>query len=116
MKISSKGKKIIGIVLCVILITGIALGGFFLYFYSVGVKPSSTKNISVGDGNNIRAGLISDTQLNPYNNSEHENYYNNLIDALKILKEQKAEIIIHAGDVGDINSKVAYKTYNKALE
>lgn len=88
MKISSKGKKIIGIVLCVILITGIALGGFFWYFYSVGVKPSSTKNISVGDGNNIRAGLISDTQLNPYNNGEHENYYNNLIDALKILKEQ----------------------------
>lgn len=92
------------------------MGGFFWYFYSVGVKPSSTKNISVGDGNNIRAGLISDTQLNPYNNGEHENYYNNLIDALKILKEQKAEIIIHAGDVGDMNSKVAYKTYNKALE
>lgn len=112
----AKAKKIILIVVGVLLAIGIGLGIFFWTFYNVGVDPSPTKTVTVGDGKQLKVGLISDTQLNPYNNGEKENYTQNLIDALKVLKEQGVDLIVHAGDVGDMNSKFAYKTYNNALK
>ncbi len=112
----AKWKKIIITVVSALVAVGIALGVFFLSFYNIGVKPSPTESITVGDGKTLRVGIISDTQLNPYNNGEHENYRENLIAALKVLKEQNINFLVHAGDIGDMNSRHAYKTYNEALE
>jgi len=111
-----KVKKVIIIIVSMLAVIGIALGIFFWTFYNVGVKPSSTESITIGNGESLKVGLISDTQLNPYNNGEHENYRQNLIDALNVLKEQNVDMIVHAGDIGDMNSRHAYKTYQEAFE
>lgn len=110
-----RAKKIISIVLAAVVVVGAALGGFLYGFYHIGVKPSETQTITVGDGQSLKVGLFSDTQLSP-NKGVHDNYEQNLVDALTLLKEQGAEMLIHAGDIGDMNSSRAYKTFNKALE
>lgn len=111
-----KIKKIIGIAVASLLVIAIAIGGFLVGFYKIGVKPSETETVTVGDGETLRVGLISDTQLNPYLNDTHENYEQNLIDALTVLKEQGINFLVHAGDIGDMNGRPAYNTFNKALE
>lgn len=112
----TKTKKKILLTVGILLAVAAALGIFFLCFYTIGVKPAETETITVGDGKTLRVGLISDTQLDPYKNGDHDNYRQNLIDALKVLKEQNVNLIVHAGDIGDMNSRYAYKTYKKALE
>lgn len=111
----AKVKKLIIIIVSILLIIGIALGAFFWQFYTVGVKPATTESITVGDGETLRVGLISDTQLDPISNGNHENYRQNLINALTVLKEQKVNLIVHAGDIGDMNSRYAYNTYQDAI-
>lgn len=109
-----KIKKIISLVVIVLVITGIAIGGFLYAFYNIGVKPADTEILTVGNGTTLRVGLISDTQLSP-NKGKKENYKQNLIDALTLLKEQGVNFLVHAGDVGDMNSRYAYNTFNDAL-
>lgn len=112
----AKLKKIVIIAVSIVVVLAIALSIFFWTFYNVGVKPSPLESINIGNGKTLKVGIISDTQLNPYNNDTHKNYYQNLLDALELLKEQNAEMIINAGDIGDMNSRRAYKTYNEAFE
>lgn len=108
-------KKIVTIAVSTLVVLGIAIGGFLYGFYNIGVKPAETKTVTVGDGTSLKVGLISDTQLSP-TKGVHDNYVQNLTDALTLLKEQGVELLVHAGDIGDMNSSHAYKTFNKALD
>lgn len=107
-------KKIIIGIVCTVLCLALIVGGGVVAYYSIGVKPGELTTATVGDGKTIKVGIISDTQL-PRNDKKTV-YREHLQKALTQLKEQKVEMIIHAGDVGDNNSDYAYKTYNKVFD
>lgn len=115
-RMKSKARKAALIVISVLLVIGIGLGVFFWCFYTIGEKPADTREITIGDGQTLRVDLISDTQLDYKKNGSHDNYRQNLIDALTVLKEQNINFLVHAGDIGDMNSRYAYNTYSDALK
>lgn len=107
-------KKIITSIVCGILCLTLVIGGGLLAFYKIDVKPGELTKVTVGNGETIKVGIISDTQLPP--NGKKTTYREHLEKALGQLKEQGVEMIIHAGDVGDMNSSFAYKTYNEVFD
>lgn len=98
-----------------LVVIGLVTAGSLYAFYNVAVKPAPTETITIGDGKTMRVGIISDTQLAP-TKGKYPVFTQHLLAALKILKEQKVDMIIHAGDVGDMNSTYAYNTYNDAID
>lgn len=77
-----------------------------------------TVNDRDGDENNLRVGIISDTQL-PGSQEELEKpdgarYYENLLQAFRALKDQNCEMILMAGDICQDASDFAYQLYLKA--
>lgn len=83
----------------------------------VPVKPSQTEeiyNIDTHQQGILRVGIISDTQLPPNKKLEEKQdakYKKILLQALELLRDQKVDMIIHAGDIGDMCSEFAYETY-----
>ncbi|MEG1835994.1 MAG: metallophosphoesterase [Oscillospiraceae bacterium] len=63
------------------------------------------------DTNKLKVGVISDTQLPPKPLGAADTYPNSLRKALKVLKNQKVDIILFAGDIGDLGTKYAFKTF-----
>lgn len=105
-------KKIMIILFALICATGIVLSCYYL------IQPANGKveTFTVGDGETIRVGVFSDTQL-PHKNSKGENQYlNNTKAALETMKEQKVDVILFAGDLTDFASTYAYKSYLKVFD
>lgn len=68
------------------------------------------------DGN-LRVGVISDTQLPPFKNRIKDDvFYGNLKNALTVFKENNVNLILFAGDIGDLGTKVAFRLYMKAFD
>lgn len=106
--------KIIVIIVSVLLAIGLLVGGFCLWLYKAEIPRGEMTETTVGDGKTLKVGVISDTQLKP--GSGENTYSEHLRAALKQLKEQNVEVIIHAGDFGDMNSFYSYAKYNEIFE
>lgn len=66
---------------------------------------------------NLRVGVISDTQLPPFKNRIKDDiFYGNLKNALTVFKENDVNLILFAGDIGDLGTKLAFKLYMKAFD
>lgn len=111
---NKKLKKILIATASTVLALGVIIGGFCLWLYKDKIPYGETETIAVGDGETIKVGVISDTQLRP--KREETVYAEHLRTALKELKEQKVDVIIHAGDIGDMNSIFSYAKYNKIFK
>ncbi len=66
------------------------------------------------DGEVLRVGIISDSQLSP--KGEEEIKYNNLKQSLTVLKNNDVDMILFAGDIGDLGKAPVYDLYNKAID
>lgn len=66
------------------------------------------------DGEVLRVGIISDSQLSP--KGEEEIKYNNLKQSLTVLKNNNVDMILFAGDIGDLGKAPVYDLYNKAID
>lgn len=64
-------------------------------------------------GESFCVGVISDTQLPPTKKQLRENdiYVQNLRKALRVLKARSADVILFAGDIGDLGTRFAFRTY-----
>lgn len=64
---------------------------------------------------NIRAGVLSDSQLSPFANDKVNTYQSNLLKALITLKEKNCNLILFAGDICNMGSKHAYRRYKECF-
>lgn len=64
----------------------------------------------------LRVGIISDSQLSPVRRKNETTFRNNLVLSLSVLKKQGCNMIIFAGDIGDMASGFAYDTYKAAFK
>lgn len=106
--------KILKIVLPIILILGIIIGGFCAWLYTDKIPRGKMEEITVGDGETIKVGVLSDNQL--FAGPGENQYTENFRTALNQLKEQNVEVILHAGDIGDMNSFYSYHKFNEIFE
>lgn len=62
-------------------------------------------------------GIISDTQLPPTKQQlrKKDAYLKNLIQALTVFKARGTDMILFAGDIGDLGTKFAFQTYANAF-
>lgn len=68
--------------------------------------------------NSFRVGIISDTQLPPCKAAlkKDDTYLTHLKKALTVLKNNKADMILFAGDIGDCGTRFAYRLYTDTIE
>ncbi|MGN0788972.1 MAG: metallophosphoesterase family protein [Christensenellales bacterium] len=101
-------KKVAKIVLAILMITVIATT-----LTACQINEKTEIEVFDIDSNVLRVGIISDSQLPP-SGEEGWQYYN-LKNSLAVLKSKDVDLILFAGDVGDLCKKPAYELYNKAI-
>ena len=72
---------------------------------------------TVGDGKNLKVGILSDSQLMPKpNQSSYEIFTLNLHKALNILYSKKVDSIIFAGDIANEGTKYGFDLFNQTYK
>lgn len=109
-------KKVMAIICCVILVVAAAAVGFAAYEYTnlIGeteIQTFETKNDS------FKVAVISDTQLPPTEEDakNDDKYIRNLKKALTVIKNQDVDMILFAGDIGDLGTRFAFQTYEDTI-
>ena len=66
----------------------------------------------------FKVAVISDTQLPPTEKQmgEDDTFLQNLKKTLTVLKHHKVDMILFAGDIGDLGTRFAFQTYQDALD
>ena len=105
------------IIICIILVIGIAAGAFVGYEYinligKTEIKSFETENAS------FKVAVISDTQLPPTEEAlkNNDTYLQNLKNALTVIKNNHVDMILFAGDIGDLGTRFAFQTYADAID
>lgn len=102
----SSNKKIIVLILLILILSA----------FMVGCKPAViTKTYTVGDGETLTVGIISDTQL-PGGDDYDSKYYRHYVSALTTLKMRNVDSIIFAGDLADVLTKDTAEMGKKAWD
>lgn len=76
------------------------------------MKSTKIKNYTTKNGT-LKVGIISDTQLPPFKKrfKKSDVFCRNLRNALTVLKERGADVILFAGDIGDLGTRFAFQLY-----
>lgn len=67
---------------------------------------------------NFKVAIISDSQLPPTQAQldEDDTFLINLKNALTVIKNNDVDMILHAGDIGDLGTRFAFQTYMDAID
>lgn len=70
------------------------------------------------DGDCLKVAIISDTQLPPTEKQLKESniYVKNFERTLRFLKDNEVDMILFAGDIGDLGTRFAFQTYMNVFE
>ena len=104
---------ILFILICIAIYSSIAIINYIVY-----ESHDEREIFFIGDGTTMKVGIISDFQLGTNAlNPEDWNYpYTlHLIQSLKVLKMQKVQMIIIAGDITDDGANESYKAVNQII-
>lgn len=76
------------------------------------IKTYQTENTS------FKVAIISDTQLPPTQKQldADDTYLQNLKNALTVMKNRNVDMILFAGDIGDLGTRFAFRTYMAAID
>lgn len=113
-----KGLKITLVILLCIAVAGVAL---FLGIKYLGPKykmnKTQTETFQTKDAS-FKVAVISDSQLPPTKKQLEENdvYVQNLRKALTVIKNNDVDMILYAGDIGDLGTRFAFQTYMDTLD
>lgn len=114
-------KKTIKIILCVLLvIVLVAVGGFAgfaAYEYTHLIDDVEIKNFETEE-DSFKVAVISDTQLPPTEESakDSDKFIVNFRNTLTVLKNQGVDMILFAGDIGDLGTRFAFQTYVDVID
>lgn len=102
------------IAVSIILVIAIVLGVVYFVVFGHSKKYGETENLTVGDGQTLKVGIISDSQLP--DGDDNSRWTENLKMALETLKSQNVDVIIHAGDFTDVGTVGAWKSFKKVYD
>lgn len=114
-------KKTMKIILCVLLvIVLVAMGGFAgfaTYEYTHLIDDVEIKNFETEE-DSFKVAVISDTQLPPTEESakDSDKFIVNFRNTLTVLKNQGVDMILFAGDIGDLGTRFAFQTYVDVID
>lgn len=110
-------KKVMMIIICILLVTGIAAGAFVGYEYINLIGKTEVKSFETGKAS-FKVAVISDTQLPPTEEAlkNDDTYLRNLKKALTVIKNNNTDMILFAGDIGDLGTRFAFQTYADAID
>lgn len=93
-------------------LTVLALSGSRAEIGKTEIQNFQTKN------NNFKVAVISDTQLPPTEKAlkEDDTFLRNFKNALNVIKNNNVDMILFAGDIGDLGTEFAFKTYTAAID
>ena len=115
-----KGKKImitvISIVLVIVLGFGIGVGSLYAFGDKIIIGKTEVKEFTT-QNEVFKVGIISDTQLPPTEEAlkNDDKYVKHLENALTVFKKNDVDMILFAGDIGDLGTYFAFETYNNAI-
>lgn len=110
-------KKTMIIILCIILVIGIAAAGFVGYEYTNLIDETEIQYFET-ENTSFKVAVISDTQLPPTQEDlkNDDTYLQNLKNALSVIKNNHVDMILFAGDIGDLGTRFAFQTYVDAID
>lgn len=81
------------------------------------MNNTETKTFKTGS-TNFKVAIISDSQLPPTKMQlKNDNkYLKSLKNALTVIKNNKVDVVLYAGDIGDLGTKFAFRTYADAID
>lgn len=114
-------KRLIIAAVCVLAVLVAGVLAYVIPFRLVSPAPDKLQVYEdIGDGTQLRVGVMSDTQLKDdkiiAENGGVNHNAENLKKTLELFKAQKVDMIIHAGDIGDMCTSDAYRTYQDTIE
>ena len=75
------------------------------------------KYITIGDGKNLRVGILSDSQLTYGENDKTYPFsYDHLIRSFEVMKDNNINVLIFAGDEGQAGTTYAFNLFKKAID
>ncbi len=92
-----------------------------LFYFSINkwyFNPySSPSTYTIGDSHNLKIGILSDSQLTSSSSDKMFPYsYEHLLQSLQVMKNEKIEVLIFAGDEVQTGTKYGFKLFKKALD
>lgn len=110
-------KKAMKIILCVLLIICIILGILACFADKILIGKTEIQSVNT-DRSSFKVAVISDTQLPPTEEDlkNDDTYLKNLRNALKVIKNNHVDMILFAGDIGDLGTRFAFQTYVDVLD
>ena len=98
-----KFKKAAAILLCIILLGGTLFMGMGYFLTKSEIQKAETKTFQT-ENETFKVAIISDSQLPPTQKQldEDDTYLKNLINALTVIKNNDVDMILYAGDIGDL--------------
>lgn len=118
-------KKAIIIILCILLTIGISFAAFVAYEYNNLIDKTDIQSFET-EIESFKVAVISDTQLAPTENDlekepekdslNYKIHIQNLKKTLNVLKNHNVDMILFAGDIGDLGTRFAFQTYVDAID
>ena len=110
-------KKAMMIILCILLVIGIAASGFVVYEYTTLIDETEIQSFET-ENKSFKVAVISDTQLPPTKEDlkNDDTYLQNLRKALTVIKNNNVDMILFPGDIGDLGTRFAFQTYADAID
>ena len=109
-------KKVMAIICCVILVVAAAAVGFAAYEYTNLIDETEIQTFET-ENDSFKVAVISDTQLPPTEEDakNDDKYIRNLKKALTVIKNQDVDMILFAGDIGDLGTRFAFQIYEDTI-
>lgn len=113
----SKGSKIAVTVVSIILVICIILAVLFCFADRFIIGKTDIQEFNTGNSS-FKVGIISDTQLPPTEEAlnEDDTYVKNFKNTLTVLKSNNVDMILFAGDIGDLGTYFAFETYKSVID
>lgn len=110
-------KKFLIILLCTLL-GGASLFVGSSYFMRKKYMQKSKVQAFQTENESFKVAVISDSQLPPTQErlDESDLYLQNLKKALTVIRNNDADMILYAGDIGDLGTRFAFQTYADAID
>ena len=112
-----KMKKAIKIFLWVLLVICIISGVSFCFADQILIGKKEIQSFDT-ENESFKVAVISDTQLPPTQEDlkNDDTYLQNLKKALTVIKNNNVDMILFAGDIGDLGTRFAFQTYVNAID
>lgn len=110
-------KIILRVLLVIVLVAVGGFAGFAAYEYTHLIDDVEIKNFETEE-DSFKVAVISDTQLPPTAESakDSDKFIVNFRNTLTVLKNQGVDMILFAGDIGDLGTRFAFQTYVDVID